>query len=91
MANNSRYKIPRKRKATIILYTDVAFQTEDDFLEYLTVIKKFSPLMASLVLSNIPYVEKEEMEKNLKAAKISAERQQKLFSGELSKSKKKSS
>lgn len=90
MANNSRYKIPRKRKATIILYTDIAFQTEESFLEYLTVIKKFSPLMASLVLSNIPYVEKEEMEKNLKAAKISSERQERLFSGELPKSKKKS-
>lgn len=70
MAFNARYKIPRKRKITLIIYNDRIFQTEDELRDYLKDEKGFSDMVANMAITNIPVVTRDEMESILKSLKV---------------------
>jgi hypothetical protein len=70
MAFNARYKIPRKRKITLIIYNDRIFQTEDELRSYLKDEKGFSDMVANMAITNIPVVTRDEMESILKSLKV---------------------
>ena len=50
---NARYRIPRKRKYTVIVYNKQVFQTETDFKDYLTSKVNFSENVANTIIGNV--------------------------------------
>lgn len=67
---NARYRIPRKRKYTVIVYNKHVFQTEDDFKKYLTSEVNFSENVADTIIGNIGFIDSESMTKLLKSLKL---------------------
>ena len=78
---NARYRIPRKRKYTVIVYNKHVFQTETDFKEYLTSEVNFSENVADTIISNINFIDKDEMTNLLSSLKLKSTIIQKYMTG----------
>lgn len=78
---NARYHIPRKRKYCVIVYNKQVFQTEADFKEYLTSEVNFSENVANTIISNIGFIDKDDMTKLLSSLKLNDTVIQKYMTG----------
>ena len=78
---NARYRIPRKRKLTVIVYNKQVFQTETDFKEYLTSEVNFSENVADTIIANINFIDKDEMTELLSSLKLKSTIIQKYMTG----------
>ena len=78
---NARYRIPRKRKYTVIVYNKQVFQTETDFKDYLTSKVNFSENVANTIIGNVGFIDKNNMLDLLTSLKLKSTIIQKYMTG----------
>ena len=78
---NARYRIPRKRKYTVIVYNKQVFQTETDFKDYLTSKVNFSENVANTIIGHVGFIDKNSMLDLLTSLKLKSAIIQKYMTG----------